>query len=49
MTSLPTTTKIHAHKKIVKRRSEKKIILYNFFLIIIKNLGSMIQMVGKPK
>ena len=42
-------TKIHAHKKIVKGRSNKKSFYIIFFEIIIKNLGSEIQMVGKPK
>ena len=42
-------TKIHAPKKIVKGRSQTKSFYFIFFKIDIKNLGSGIQMVGKPK
>ena len=41
-------TKIQALKKNCEGTFSNKIILYFFFEIVIKNLGSGIQMVGKP-
>ena len=42
-------TKIQAPKKNCEGTFSNKIILYFFLEIVIKNLGSGIQMVGKPK
>ena len=47
-TSKKPTKNTHVPKKIVKGRSQIKS-FYIFFLNCHKNLGSGIQMVGKPK